>query len=418
MKNIDKDILRLSTAGSVDDGKSTLIGRLLYETNSITENLKKELEENAQKKGLSHLDFSLITDGLKDERSQGITIDVAYRYFETENRKFIIADSPGHIQYTRNMITGASRVNIALILIDARKGIVEQTKRHAFIASLLHISHIVVCVNKMDLVDYDETIFNTITKEFDKFSSKLTTKDIRYIPISALYGDNVATQSEQMKWYDGRSLLSTLEHIHISSDKNLIDFRFPVQMVIRPNTKEFHDFRGYAGKIVSGTVKKGDEIIALPSGFTSKIKSILNGKDQLNEATANTSVVLTLEDDIDISRGDLIARVNNQPQILQEFTVMLCWLNNQPAKPNAKYTVQHTTNKVKGMIKEVFYKIDINTLHRISEVEQMQMNDILKVQIKTAKPLLLDSYSSNKNTGAIILVDEFTKETVAAGMII
>lgn len=418
MKNIDKDILRLSTAGSVDDGKSTLIGRLLYETNSITENLKKELEENAQKKGLSHLDFSLITDGLKDERSQGITIDVAYRYFETENRKFIIADSPGHIQYTRNMITGASRVNIALILIDARKGIVEQTKRHAFIASLLHISHIVVCVNKMDLVDYDETIFNTITKEFDKFSSKLTTKDIRYIPISALYGDNVATQSEQMKWYDGRSLLSTLEKIHISGDKNLIDFRFPVQMVIRPNTKEFHDFRGYAGKIVSGTVKKGDEIIALPSGFTSKIKSILNGKDQLNEATANTSVVLTLEDDIDISRGDLIARVNNQPQILQEFTVMLCWLNNQPAKPNAKYTVQHTTNKVKGMIKEVFYKIDINTLHRISEVEKMQMNDILKVQIKTAKPLLLDSYSSNKNTGAIILVNEFTKETVAAGMII
>lgn len=418
MKNIDKDILRLSTAGSVDDGKSTLIGRLLYETNSITENLKKELEENAQKKGLSHLDFSLITDGLKDERSQGITIDVAYRYFETEKRKFIIADSPGHIQYTRNMITGASRVNIALILIDARKGIVEQTKRHAFIASLLHISHIVVCVNKMDLVDYDETVFNTITKEFDKFSSKLTTKDIRYIPISALYGDNVATQSEQMKWYDGRSLLSTLEHIHISGDKNLIDFRFPVQMVIRPNTKEFHDFRGYAGKIVSGTVKKGDEVIVLPSGFTSKIKSILNGKRELNEATTNTSVVLTLEDDIDISRGDLIARVNNQPKILQEFTVMLCWLNNQPAKPNAKYTVQHTTNKAKGMIKEVFYKIDINTLHRISEVEQIQMNDILKVQIKTAKPLLFDSYSSNKNTGAIILVDEFTKETVAAGMII
>lgn len=418
MSKIDKDILKFSTAGSVDDGKSTLIGRLLYETNSITENLKRELEENTKRKRLPHLDFSLVTDGLKDERSQGITIDVAYRYFETEKRKFIIADTPGHIQYTRNMITGASRVNLALILIDARKGIVEQTKRHAFIASLLHISHIIICVNKMDLVDYEEAVFNDIVNEFTEFSKKLSTQDVRYIPISALYGENVVTKSEQMKWYDGRPLLSSLESLHISADQNLIDFRFPIQMIIRPHTEEYHDFRGYAGKVVSGSVKKGDEIVVLPSGFTSKIKSILCGEEKVVETLPNSSVVLTLEDDIDISRGNLIARVNNRPQVVQEFNAMLCWLSDSPANLKAKYTLQHTTNKTKAIIKNVMYKIDINTLHRMESTEQIGMNDILKVEIKVANPIFADSYSANKNTGAFILVDEFTKETVASGMII
>lgn len=415
---MNKDILRFSTAGSVDNGKSTLIGRLLYETNAITTNLKKELEDNARSKGLDHLDFSLITDGLRDERSQGITIDVAYRYFETKKRKFIISDSPGHIQYTRNMITGSSCANLALILIDARHGIVEQTKRHAFIASLLHVSHIIVCINKMDLVNYDEKIFNAIVSEFNAFSSKLSTRDIRYIPTSALHGDNVTTKSQKMNWYDGRPLLSALENIHISGDENMIDFRFPVQTVIRPQTEKYHDFRGYAGTICSGSIHKGDEIVVLPWGFTTRVKSILDGTKECINAKAKDSIVLTLEDDIDISRGDLIARVNNQPKVLQEFTVMLCWMNSQPAKLNNKYLLKHTTRKVKGFIKEILYKIDVNTLHRIMDVEPIQMNDIMKVKIKTAKPLMVDSFKANRNTGSIILVDVFTNETVAAGMII
>lgn len=418
MTRMEKDILRFSTAGSVDDGKSTLIGRLLFETNSITLNQKEELEQNSHKKGLTHLDFSLITDGLKDERSQGITIDVAYRYFQTNKRKFIIADSPGHIQYTRNMITGSSRVNLALILVDARKGIVEQTKRHAFIASLLQISHIIVCVNKMDLVGYNENIFNDIVDEFEDFSSKLSVKDIRYIPISALYGDNVISKSENTNWYDGRTLLSSLEHTHISSDNNLIDFRFPVQNVIRPHKEGFHDFRGYAGKILSGNIREGDEIVVLPSGFTSKIKGIFDGENKIKEAFSNSSIVITLEDDIDVSRGDLISRINNQPESKQEIKAMLCWLSDKPAQDNVKYILQQTTNKVRGIIKEVFYKIDVNNLHRINETKPIKMNDIIKVEIKTSKPLLVDSYKSNKGTGAFILIDEFTKETVAAGMII
>lgn len=417
-RTMNKDLLRLSTAGSVDDGKSTLIGRLLYETNSITVNQQNELESNAKKKGLTQVDLSLITDGLKDERAQGITIDVAYRYFETEKRKFIIADSPGHIQYTRNMITGASRVNLALLLIDARKGIIEQTKRHAFIASLLHVSHIVVCVNKMDLVDYNEAVFQEIKTAFNSFSQKLSTVDIRYIPISALHGDNVVERSTSMPWYDGRSLLSTLENIHISSDKNMVDFRFPVQTVIRPRTEAFPDFRGYAGRVASGTVRQGDEVVILPSGFTSSVESIWDGAVEIQETQSTDSVVLTLKDDIDVTRGDMITRVNNQTEVTQEFTVMLCWMHQKAMMPRTKFIIQHTTSKTKAFIQDIFYKIDINTLHRIQEFEQVEMNDIFKVTIKTAKPLMLDKYSRNKNTGAIILIDAFTKDTVAAGIVL
>lgn len=414
----NNQLLRFTTAGSVDDGKSTLIGRLLYDSKSIFEDQLQAIENTSRKKGHEGVDLALFTDGLRDEREQGITIDVAYRYFTTPKRKFIIADTPGHIQYTRNMVTGASTANVATILIDARHGVIEQTKRHAFIASLLHIPHIIVCVNKMDLVDFSEKVFNNIVSDFEEISSKLLVKDVRFIPMSALLGDNVVNRSENMPWFQGAPLLHTLETMHISSDINKVDARFPVQTVLRPQREGFIDYRGYAGRMASGILRKGDEVTIMPSGFTSKIKSINFYDKELDEAYAPMSVSITLEDDIDVSRGDMIVRSNNKPEASQDLEVMLCWLNNNPAKPRAKYTIKHTSNDQKAMIKEVIYKIDINTLKRINDDKKLKMNDISKVKIRTTKPLMVDAYRENRTTGSIILVDDATNETVAAGMIV
>ncbi|MFK5981642.1 MAG: sulfate adenylyltransferase subunit CysN [Flavobacteriaceae bacterium] len=411
-------LLRFTTAGSVDDGKSTLIGRLLYDSKSIFEDQLDAIEKTSLKKGHDGIDMALFTDGLRDEREQGITIDVAYRYFTTPKRKFIIADTPGHIQYTRNMVTGASTANVALILIDARHGVIEQTKRHAFIASLLQIHHIIVCVNKMDLKDYSEEVFDDIRNQFEEFSSKLYTKDIRFIPISALKGDNVVNRSTNMDWYMGAPLLNTLENIHISSDGNKTDARFPVQTVIRPQNEEYRDYRGYAGRVASGIYRPGDEITVLPSGFTSKIKTIDSFDGELKEAYAPMSVTITLEDDIDISRGDMIVKTTNKPEAVQEFDTMICWLNNTPSKTRAKYSILHTSNDQKAMIKEVLYKIDINTYSRNEEEKELGMNDIARVKIRTTRPLMIDEYRDNRITGSFVLIDDATHETVAAGMIL
>ena len=416
MDNKERELLRFTTAGSVDDGKSTLIGRLLYDSKSIFQDQLNAVEASSQKKGLEHIDLSLLTDGLKDEREQGITIDVAYRYFSTPKRKFIIADTPGHVQYTRNMVTGASTANLALILVDARNGVIEQTKRHSFIASLLQIPHLIVCVNKMDLVDYSEDAFNKVVEQYEDFSSKMAIKDVRYVPISALHGDNVVDKSEKMSWYQGRTLLNTLETIHISSDYNFIDMRFPVQTVIRPHSDAHHDFRGYAGRVASGTVRVGDEVAILPSGFTSKIKTIHTLDADLDEAHPPMSVTLTLEDDIDVSRGNMIVKVNNQPEESQDIDVMMCWLNNKTPNPRAKFYLRHTSNEVMAMIKDVVYKVDVNTLQRDEENKELKMNDIARVRLRTTKPLFIDEYRDNRITGSIILIDEATNETVAAGM--
>ncbi|MCT4628559.1 MAG: sulfate adenylyltransferase subunit CysN [Winogradskyella sp.] len=415
----NNQLLRFTTAGSVDDGKSTLIGRLLYDSKSIFEDQLQAIENTSKKKGHEGVDLALFTDGLRDEREQGITIDVAYRYFTTPKRKFIIADTPGHIQYTRNMVTGASTANAAIILVDARYGVIEQTRRHAFIASLLQIPHIIVCVNKMDLVDYSEEAYNKVINQFEEFSSKMLVKDVRFIPISALKGDNVVNRSTAMSWYQGAPLLHTLETMHISSDINKVDARFPVQTVLRPQSNDNNrDYRGYAGRIASGVLRPEDEVTVLPSGFTSKIKTIETYAGEVKEAFAPMSVSITLEDDIDISRGDMIVRSNNKPDTSQDIEVMLCWLNNSPAKPRAKYTIKHTSNDQKAMIKEIVYKIDINTLDRNSEDKELKMNDISKVKIRTTKPLMTDTYRENRTTGSIILVDDTTNETVAAGMVV
>lgn len=412
------DLLRFTTAGSVDDGKSTLIGRLLYDSKSIFEDQLKSVEESSKRKGLQKMELAYLTDGLKDEREQGITIDVAYRYFATPKRKFIIADTPGHIQYTRNMVTGASTAHAAIVLIDVRNGVIEQTSRHAFIASLLQIPHLIVCVNKMDLVDYSEEAYNKVVEQFSSFASKLNVSDIRYIPISALFGDNVVGQSEKMDWYKGGTLLNTLETIHISSDHNHVDCRFPVQTVIRPHSDEFHDFRGYAGRIAGGVFKKGDEVLVLPSGFKSKVKEIYSAERELVEAYAPMSVTITLEDNIDISRGNMIVRENNQPESGQNIDFMMCWLSSNPPKDRAKYVVRHTSNEVRGLITNIQYKVDINTLHKMEDDTSVGMNDIARVQMRVTAPLFFDSYQRNRNTGSLILVDEATNETVAAGMII
>jgi sulfate adenylyltransferase subunit 1 len=414
----NNQLLRFTTAGSVDDGKSTLIGRLLYDSKSIFEDQLESIIKTSKKKGGEGVDLALFTDGLRDEREQGITIDVAYRYFTTPKRKFIIADTPGHIQYTRNMVTGASTANVATILIDARHGVIEQTKRHTFIASLLQIPHIIVCVNKMDLVDYSESVYNNIISQFEDISSKMLVTDVRFIPMSALNGDNVVNRSENMPWYKGAPMLHTLETMHISSDLNKVDARFPVQTVLRPQSEKNLDYRGYAGRIASGIFRKGDEITVMPSGFNSKIKTIDTLNGQLEEAFAPMSISLTLEDDIDISRGDMIVRSNNKPEASQDIEAMLCWLNNESAKPSAKYTIKHTSNDQKAMIKEVIYKYNINTLERINDDKELVMNDICKVKIRTTKPLMIDSYRGNRITGSIILVDDATNETVAAGMIV
>jgi sulfate adenylyltransferase subunit 1 len=412
------DLLRFTTAGSVDDGKSTLIGRLLYDSKSIFEDQLEALERLSESRGQTGADLALLTDGLRAEREQGITIDVAYRYFATPKRKFIVADTPGHIQYTRNMVTGASTANLAIILIDARKGILEQTHRHSFIASLLHIKHLIVCVNKMDLVGYSQEVFDKIVEDYKDFASRLDVPDIRFIPVSALNGDNVVDKSTNMPWYDGAALLCTLENIYIGSDVNHVDPRFPVQYVIRPQTTEWHDYRGFAGRVASGVFKPGDEIVAMPSGFTSRIKSITTMKDSVKEAFSPMSIAMTLEDEIDISRGDMIAKPNNLPTATQDLDVMLCWFHEKPLAPNGRYYLRHTTRDCKALVKEVRYKIDINTLHKVEGDLKIGMNDIGRVKLRTTVPLFADPYATNRNTGSLILIDEQTNNTVAAGMIL
>lgn len=413
------ELLRFTTAGSVDDGKSTLIGRMLYDSKSIFQDQYEAVREVSERRGEEGVNLALLTDGLRAEREQGITIDVAYRYFATPKRKFIIADTPGHIQYTRNMVTGASTANVALILVDARLGVVEQTRRHAIIASLLQIPHLVVCVNKMDLVDFDEEVYQEIHDDFESFASKLDVKDVHFIPISALYGDNIVHRSEKTDWYEGPTLMYYLENVHIASDYNFIDCRFPVQYVIRPYNDEFHDYRGYAGRIAGGIFKKGDEVIALPSGFKSAIKKIDSFDGELEEAFPPQSVTLLLEDDIDISRGDMIVRVNNQPRVTQDLDLMICWFDhNKPLQLRGKYAIRHTTQEARCIINDIRYKLDINTLHRHLDDKQIGMNDIARIQIRSTKPLFADEYRKNRITGSIILIDEGTNSTVAAGMVI
>ncbi len=415
----DMDLLRFTTAGSVDDGKSTLIGRLLYDSKSIFQDQMEAIERASSKMGGDEsINLALLTDGLRAEREQGITIDVAYRYFATPKRKFIIADTPGHIQYTRNMVTGASTANLAIILVDARNGLVEQTARHAFIASLLRIPHLVFCINKMDLVDYSEERYEEIRAELEAFCSKLEVNDVRFIPISALKGDNVVHKSKNMDWYEGGTLMYTLETIHISGDQNHVDCRFPVQYVVRPHTDEYHDYRGYAGRVAGGVFKKGDEVMLLPSGFTSKIKSITTFDGELEQAFAPMSVTLCLEDDLDLSRGDMIVRANNQPKAEQEVEVMVCWMSEKPLTPNGKYALKHTTRDARCIVKDIKYKVDINTLHRMEDDKEIKMNDIARISLRTTVPLFFDRYGRNRTTGSLILIDEATNETVGAGMII
>ena len=418
MKEKTKQLLRFTTAGSVDDGKSTLIGRLLYDSKSIYQDQLEAVEKSSKNKGFDYVDLSLLTDGLKSEREQGITIDVAYRYFETPKRKFIIADTPGHIQYTRNMVTGASTANLAIILIDARNGIVEQTRRHSLIASLLGIPHIVVCINKMDLIQYDMELYNKIVEDYSAFSSKLNVKDIRFIPISALVGDNVVVKSENMKWYQGCTLLHELENIHISSDLNHIDGRLPIQYVIRPHKRGFEDYRGYAGKIESGSFKIGDKVKVLPSGFTSTITRISVGEKEIDEAFSQLSISLTIKDDIDISRGDMIIKENNSPSLSQSLDVLLIWFNVLPLKKGKRIILKHTTNETIALVSEILYEIDINNLQKIQDVDSIKINSIGRVKLWSSKSIFVDSYYKNRSTGSIILIDPNTNETLGAALII
>ena len=412
------DILRFSTAGSVDDGKSTLIGRLLYDTKTIFEDQLEHVEETSRRRGDERTNLALLTDGLRAEREQGITIDVAYRYFATPRRKFIIADTPGHIQYTRNMVTGASTANLAIVLVDARKGLLEQSRRHSFIASLLRIPHLVVCVNKMDLVDWSEERFEEIREEYVRFAMKLEVPDITFIPVSALLGDNVVDRSQNMPWYGGTPLLYHLEHVHIASDRNLIDVRFPVQWVVRPQSDDHHDYRGYAGQVAGGVLKPGDDIVVLPSGLTSRIASIDTLDGPVDEAFPPMSVTLRLDDDIDISRGDMICRVNNRPTVGQDLEAMVCWMTDQPLAARGMYALKHTTKSVRVMVKDLQYRLDINTLHREESINQLQLNDIGRVSLRSTAPLLYDAYGRNRQTGSFILIDEATNRTVAGGMLL
>lgn len=413
------DLLRFTTAGSVDDGKSTLIGRLLYDSKSIFEDQLEAMETSSKKRGDEEVNLALLTDGLKAEREQGITIDVAYRYFATPKRKFIIADTPGHIQYTRNMVTGASTADMAIILIDARKGVIEQTKRHSFIANLLRIQHVVVAVNKMDLVDYSEDRFNEIVAEFEELASRLgNIVNIKAIPISALRGDNVVDKSENMDWYEGGTFLYHLENVYVGGVENHVEARFPVQWVIRPHSNEWHDFRGFAGRVAGGVFKPGDEVLALPSGFKSKVKSIHTASGELDQAFSPQSVTLTLTDEIDISRGDMIVKANNPPTTTQDIEAMVCWFGEKPLVQRGKYIIRHTEQETKAMIQELDYQIDVNNYHKLEDVNTLGMNDIGRIKIRTAKALHVDSYNKNRHTGSFILIDAQNNETVAAGMII
>jgi bifunctional enzyme CysN/CysC len=412
------ELLRFATAGSVDDGKSTLIGRLLYDTKSIFEDQLEAVERTSRDRGDEHVNLALLTDGLRAEREQGITIDVAYRYFATPKRSFIIADTPGHVQYTRNMVTGASTASLALVLIDARKGIVEQSRRHAFLASLLRVPHIVLCVNKMDLVDYDEAVFDRIKNEFRNFATKLDVGDLSFVPISALHGDNVVHRSENMPWYEGSSLLHHLEDVHIASDRNLIDVRFPVQYVIRPQSSAYPDYRGYAGTVAGGVMKPGDEVIVLQSGLRTTIASIDTADGPVEEAYPPMSVTVRLTDDIDISRGDMICRPQNQPRASQDVEAMVCWMTDEPLRVRGMYAVKHTTRSVRAQVRDVDYRIDVNTLHRDETAETLSLNEIGRVKLRTTQPLFVDEYRRNRTTGSFLIIDEATGATVGAGMIL
>jgi sulfate adenylyltransferase subunit 1 len=413
-----KSLLRFTTAGSVDDGKSTLIGRLLYDSKSIFEDQMDHLVQSSKRLGREEVDLSLLTDGLRAEREQGITIDVAYRYFATPARKFIIADTPGHIQYTRNMVTGASTADLAVILVDARKGVLEQTLRHSYIASLLDIRHIVFCINKMDMVDYSETVFNNIVENLQEISDTLCIEDPQYIPISAKFGDNVVDRSEKMKWYTGQTFLRFIETVEIKKSKNATNARFPVQTIIRPQSDNHHDYRGYAGRVAGGTFNTGDNIVVLPSMLASRIKSIDLFENSTSAAVSGDSVTITLEDHIDISRGDLIVKADDLPQSGQEITLMACWFNERPLQPNGRYLVRNYSNDAGCIIKSVDFKVNISTLLKETSDLTVKMNDIAEISIKTSRPLFYDSYKKNNITGSLILIDEGTNETVAAGMII
>ncbi|WP_324726090.1 sulfate adenylyltransferase subunit CysN [Actomonas aquatica] len=414
----DMELLRFTTAGSVDDGKSTLIGRLMYDTKTIFEDQLDSIERTSKQRGDGHLDLALLTDGLRAEREQGITIDVAYRYFATPRRKFIISDTPGHIQYTRNMVTGASTANLAIILVDARKGVIEQTCRHSFIASLLGIKHITVAVNKMDLIDFDQAKFDEIVRAYKDFASRLDVPEITFIPISALHGDNVVEKSANTPWYQGPTLLYHLETVYIGTDANHVDPRFPVQYVIRPHSDEWHDFRGFAGRVASGVFKPGDDVTVLPSGFNAKIKAIHTHDGELDEAFAPHSVAITLDREIDISRGDMLAKPNNQPTVGQDIDLMICWFSEKKSlAPRGKYLLRHTSKECRAVVRDVHYKVDVNTLHKHEDDKTVSLNDIARITLRTSAPLFYDSYRKNRITGSIILVDEFSNETVAAGMI-
>jgi bifunctional enzyme CysN/CysC len=412
------ELVRFATAGSVDDGKSTLIGRLLYDTKQILQDQLEAIERTSESRGDTYTNLALLTDGLRAEREQGITIDVAYRYFSTPRRSFIIADTPGHPQYTRNMVTGASTADLAIVLVDARKGMLEQSRRHAFIASLLRVPHIVVAVNKMDLVGYDEAVFEQIVEDFTGFAAKLEIGDLTAIPVSALHGDNVVDRSAHMPWYDGPSLLYHLEHVHVASDRNLIDCRLPVQWVVRPMSEEHHDYRGYAGQIASGVFKPGDEVVVLPSGTTTRIARIDSVDGPLEEAYPPLSVTMLLEDPVDISRGDFICRPHNQPHPVRQVEAMVCWMSEQPLTEKRRFALKHTSRTVRAVVDELRYRVDVNTLHRDESAAELGLNEIGRVHLRTSAPLLVDDYRRNRATGGFILIDEDTNDTVGAGMML
>ncbi|MCI4064175.1 sulfate adenylyltransferase subunit CysN [Micromonospora sp. R77] len=413
------DLLRFATAGSVDDGKSTLIGRLLYDTKSLFTDQLAAVEAVSAARGDEYTNLALLTDGLRAEREQGITIDVAYRYFATPRRKFIIADTPGHTQYTRNMVTGASTADLALILVDARKGLVEQSRRHAFLCSLLRVPHLVLCVNKMDLVDWSQEVFERIADEFTAFAAKLDVPDLTVVPISALQGDNIVTRSENMPWYEGPSLLHHLERVHIASDRNLVDVRFPVQYVIRPQSTTVTDYRGYAGQVASGVLKAGDEVMVLPSGFTSRIASVETADGPVDEAFPPMSVTVRLTDEIDISRGDMICRPNNAPSVAQDIEAMVCWMDEtRPLQVGGRYAIKHTTRSARAIVRGLHYRLDVNSLHRDEAAAELKLNEIGRVRLRTTVPLLADEYRRNRTTGGFVIIDETTNRTVGAGMIV
>ena len=413
------DLLRFATAGSVDDGKSTLIGRLLYDTKSLFTDQLAAVEAVSAARGDEYTNLALLTDGLRAEREQGITIDVAYRYFATPRRKFIIADTPGHIQYTRNMVTGASTADLALILVDARKGLVEQSRRHAFLCSLLRVPHLVLCVNKMDLVDWSQEVYERIADEFTAFAAKLDVPDLTVVPVSALKGDNIVTRSENMPWYEGPSLLHHLERVHIASDRNLVDVRFPVQYVIRPQSTTVTDYRGYAGQVASGVLKPGDEIMVLPSGFTSRIAAVETADGPVDEAFPPMSVTVRLTDELDISRGDMICRPNNAPMAVQDIEAMVCWMDEtRPLQVGGRCAIKHTTRSARAIVRGLHYRLDINSLHRDETVGELKLNEIGRVRLRTTVPLLADEYRRNRTTGGFVIIDEATNRTVGAGMIV